>query len=47
VSGHPQHFGVSPLDYDIVYGGHISAKDKVLITPDKRLKNYKQTLKGI
>ncbi|PIK16410.1 hypothetical protein [Halobacteriovorax sp. JY17] len=35
------------LDYDIVYGGHISAKDKIIIVPDKRLKHYKQTLKGL
>lgn len=35
------------LDYDIVYGGHISAKEKVIIIPDKRLKNYKQALKGL
>lgn len=35
------------LDYDIIYGGHISAKDKIIIVPDKRLKNYKKTLRGI
>lgn len=35
------------LDYDIVYGGHISAKEKIIIIPDKRLKEYKTVLKKV
>lgn len=34
------------LDFDLIYGGHISSKDKILLTPTERLKNYKNVLKG-
>ena len=33
------------LDFDLVYGGHVSAKDKILITPTDRLKGYKTVLR--
>ena len=35
------------LDFDLVYGGHISAKDKIIVTPTERLKGYKNILKGV
>lgn len=35
------------LDFDLVYGGHVSAKSKVIITPTDRLKKYKVMLKGV
>lgn len=35
------------MDFDLVYGGHISAPDKVIITPSERIKGYKNILKGV
>lgn len=35
------------LDFDLVYGGHVSAKNKILVTPTDRLKAYKSILKDI
>jgi len=35
------------FDFDLIYGGHVSAKDKVIVTPTDRLKVYKSILKGI
>ena len=35
------------LDFNLVYGGHVSAKSKVIITPTDRLKKYKVMLKGV
>jgi predicted nucleic acid-binding protein len=47
MANHTTIKNIITLDYDLVYGGHVSAKDKNIITPTERLKNYKNTLKGI
>lgn len=33
------------LDYDLVYGATINAKGKFVLTPDKRLSEYKENLR--
>lgn len=38
---------IMTLDFDMVYGGHVSAKSKTIVTPTDRLKNYKNALKGV
>jgi len=35
------------LDYDLVYASAVSAPNKTIIIPDKRIKQFKQTLKRI
>lgn len=35
------------FDFDLVYGGHVSAKNKTIITPTERLKTFKNILKGV
>jgi hypothetical protein len=35
------------LDFDLVYGGHVSSIDKQILIPQDRLKNYKSILKNI
>ncbi len=47
MANHTNIKNILSLDFDLIYGGHFSAKDKVLITPTERLKNYKLPLKGI
>jgi len=35
------------LDFDMVYGTAVSAKNKFVILPDNKLSNYKKILKGV
>ena len=35
------------FDYEIVYASVVSAPSKTVIIPDKRIKQFKQTLKRI
>ena len=37
---------LATLDFDLIYGVSINAKEKTVVLPDFRLKNFKQPLKG-
>ena len=45
MANHTAIVNIVTLDFDLVYGGHFSAKQKMIITPTDRLKHYKLILK--
>ena len=47
MTNHTSIVNIVTLDFDLIYGGHVSAKDKVIITPTDRLKFYKYIMNGI
>ena len=45
MANHTNIKNIVTLDFDLIYGGHFSADQKLIITPTERLKNYKLILK--
>ena len=45
MANHTSIKNIVTLDFDLIYGGHFSADQKLIITPTERLKNYKLILK--
>lgn len=45
MANHTSIKNIVTLDFDLIYGGHFSAEQKLIITPTERLKNYKLILK--